>query len=108
MFISRRHISLLGAGAAAVAALALPTGAQAATQVCAKDLPAPEAQAWKIQQNGSLRQSIHFANGSAFDEGQGELSVNGQAYAAVPNDPPKCTTTASSITFSPSSSPACS
>jgi hypothetical protein len=81
-----------------MAALALPTGAQAA-QPCAKDMPGPANVAWVVMQNGALRQSSHFGGGSAFDENQGQLFVNGAEYTAVPNDPPKCTATATSITF---------
>src|SRR6476659_8101522 len=95
---SRRHITLLGAGAAVMAALALPSGASAA-QPCVADLAGPTGIAWKVQQNGTLRQSTHFAGGSAFDANQGQLFVGGAEYTAVPNDPPKCSAAATSLTF---------
>src|SRR5215213_3687282 len=99
MFDRKRITAVLGAGAAAAAVLALPTGAQAAPQACVKDMPGPEGQAWVVKQNGALRQSTHFGGGSAFDAEQGQLVVNGSEYAAVPNDPAKCNVTATAITF---------
>ena len=94
--MKRRHLIALAATAAATPALAIPAGASAA-ESCYKQLPGPGGVTWATQQDGAQDASMFFQEGTNFQEGHGQLKVNGVAYPMI--NEADCTTTATSITY---------